>query len=153
MTSRSVIVAAVGRSHLVVPRVGPVRRSTRECCRACGRRIVVIGARGGGGRPRSPVCGRWDRVVAVRLCGFDLLLAQAIGVRTSLARSHLDTLLPVGDSEALSFDPYHQGGGQTPVGVLNAAAGVPTRQADALDPPVMSAAPTRIAGSPTEAAR
>jgi hypothetical protein len=111
------------RTRLVLPirDYGAAFYSSVLPVRADGRR-VTIGARAvWAGRPqRLTRFAEVDRAVGTGLRGFDLLLAQAIGVWTPLARIHLHAVAQAADSEALRFDPYHQGAGLAPVGMLNA---------------------------------
>jgi hypothetical protein len=114
---------AVGRRHLVFPArgFGTAFYSSVLPVRAGGH-AVVIGARPvWTGRVQTLTrLAELDSAVGAELRGFDLLLAQAIGAWTPLARIHLGEAVPAGDSEALRFNPHHQRGGLEPVGLLNA---------------------------------
>jgi hypothetical protein len=114
---------AVVRRHLVFPArgYGKAFYSSVLSVRADGR-AVVVGARPIWSGPQRPLVrlAELDRAVGAELRGFELLLAQAIGVWTPLARIYLDQPVQAGDSEALRFDPYHHSGGLAPIGMLNA---------------------------------
>jgi len=120
LTSSSPTVA--GR-HLVFPTrgYGTAFYSSVLPVRADGRR-VTIGARAVWAGPPQLLTrlAEMDCAVGAGLRGFDLLLAQAIGVWTPLARIYLHAAAQAGDSDALRFDPYHQAAGLAPVGMLNA---------------------------------